>query len=322
MWHTTNKKNDVARMKTASAKAFSIVLPALGSLLFMISMVTPNASAAGVAGTWVSAVSGEGYVMEGAIATSPYTWHYDVRMTLEQSGTYVYGSETITVRTVDNNPGYSGWPAYPYPMGESFTYDVDGYFDGTTFEMTVYASGYAYDFTLTVNGNSMTGSGTFDSAGVTMLGVYDLKKESGFGGFTLTRLSGMAPIVSAGVITVAIVSLVVVSTPLRIPQSPQGTVPSPPGYQPSAQSTLEVPASPISADGTVPVGGIGLHYPAPSPSGPPLSPREHFSKTSQEPPRCPIHGDVALVAHYSKTDGSDPGTWFCPRCSGYPWGKV
>ncbi len=294
---------------------------AIGSLLLLASLVPANASAADIAGTWVSAVAGEGYVMEGAITTGPHTWHHDVRMTLEQSGTFIWGSETITVRTVDNHPGYRGWPPYPYPMGESFTYEVDGYFDGTTFEMSLYASGFVYDFTLTVSGNSMYGSGTFDSAGVLMEGVYDLQKESGFG---LTGLSGMTPVVSAGAIVVAIVTLVVVSAPVRLPQ---GTVPgvttvtSPQAYQPSTEGTLELPASPISAEGAMAVGGVGLHYPAPPPSGRPLPPRDHFSRTSQEPPTCPFHGDVALAAHYGRTDGSDPGSWFCPRCNSYPWGR-
>jgi hypothetical protein len=246
-----------------------------------------------------------------------YRWHYDVELRLTQSGSYAYGTIKLTLVQVDLK--VSGYPPWPFELPQVNSYEVDGDVLGPSLTMMIYTGDYP-TFTLVASDGQMTGSGTYYSAGALITGVFDLKKSGGFG---FTSLSGMTPIVSAGVIGVAIVTLVVVAAPLKIPSS-SGIVSrsSGPGYAPTPQGILEVPASPPSAGQGTPIGGVGLHYPAPPSTEKPLPPREHFSRVSQEPPRCPVHGDVALVSHFSTADGSDGGSWFCPRCNGYPWGRA
>ncbi len=164
-----------------------------------------------------------------------------------------------------------------------------------------------------------TGSGTWSKVGMES-GTWSIQK-SGLA-FGTGSLSDIAPIVSAAVIVVSIVVLVVVSTPVKAPITPIArSVQSPPGLQPSVQGETGPMSPPGPPEAGTPVGGIGLHYPSPPSGGRPLPPKDYLAKTSQEPPRCPIHGDVALVPHYFRTDGSDPGSWFCPRCNSYPWGR-
>lgn len=301
--------------RTAGRNLGIVLLTVSGLLILLASAVPLNASAESVSGTWVSRVSGEGYVQQDVI----YRWHYDVELRLSQSGSYASGTIELTLLQVDLK--VSTYPPWPYELPQTTTYSVDGTVYGSAFEMTVY-TGDLPTFTLEASGGFMTGSGSYYSAGALITGVFDLEKSGGFGLSGLTGLSEVTPFVSVGVIVVAVVTLVVVSTPLRLPLSPGTTsVPPPPAYEPSSQGTLEVPASMPSADGAVSIGGVGLHLPPPPPGGKPLPPREHFSQTSQQPPMCPMHQGVALVAHYSRTDGSDPGSWFCPRCNGYPWGR-
>lgn len=181
------------------------------------------------------------------------------------------------------------------------------------------AGNMAYTYTGAINPDG-TGSGTWSKVGMEH-GAWSVKRT---GGLTLGfgSISGMAPIVSVGVIVVSIIAIVVVATPLKVPITPSApsTVSPPQAYEPSIQGETGV-LTPSMPDGAIPVGGAGLQYATPPAGGRPLPPRDYFSKTSQDPPRCPTHGDVALVAHYFKTDGSDPGSWFCPRCGNYPWGK-
>ncbi len=180
------------------------------------------------------------------------------------------------------------------------------------------AGNLAYNYAGVIYTNG-TGSGTWSKAGMEH-GTWSIQRS---GGLLLGSLSGVAPLVSAAVIVVSIVVIVIVATPLKVPTapSPPSTVSPLPGWQPAWQGETGTGSPPAMPDGAVPVGGVGLHYASPPASGKPLPPRDYFSKTSQDPPRCPVHGDVALVAHYFKTDGSDPGSWFCPRCGNYPWGK-
>jgi hypothetical protein len=165
-----------------------------------------------------------------------------------------------------------------------------------------------------------TGSGTWSKVDMEH-GTWSVKKSGGLSlGFG--SISGVTPIVSVAVIVVSIVVIVAVAAPLRPPIVPgtPSAPPGPPAYQPSivGETGTLVPSMP---DGAIPVGGVGLQYASPPSSGKPLPPKDYFSKTSQNSPRCPIHGDVALVPHYFRTDGSDPGSWFCPRCDNYPWGR-
>jgi hypothetical protein len=300
-------------MKRNIARLLTILVIAMMSFVTVSALASMDASAAGVSGTWVSKITDKGYTQTYRGPTgSMITDSFDVKLVLSESGTSISGTLTAWE---------NGAKSYP----------VDGIFDGTTFLMTAY---YGWDgvsmltpvYTLTVSGNEMHGSGSYLNVGVLIQGTFDLKKESAFGGLEVA--GGMAPTVSAVVIIISIVAIVIASTPVKIPPAQQGFRPqvmSAPSqqypYQPSVQT--ETPSSPIGPpEAGTPVGGAGLQFGAsPPPGGPPFAPRDHFSKTSQEPPRCPLHHDIALVPHYFKTDGSDPGSWFCPKCSGYPWGR-
>ena len=300
-------------MNKSVARTLAILIMAMMSFITVSAILSTDVSAASVSGTWVSRVSGQGYVQR-YMGPSGNTITDALDVTLVLSGT---GSSITGTMTASQN-------------GAPRTYEVDGSFDGTTFLMTAH---FGWDgvswlnpvYTLTVSGNQMSGSGSYLNVGVTIYGTFDLKKEGGFGGLEVA--GGMAPAISAVVIAISIVAIVVASTPVKIPPTPQGfqpqviSAPSPQySYQPSVQT--ETPSSPIGPPepGTS-LGGAGISYGTSPPGGRPFAPRDHFSKTSQEPPRCPHHHDTALVPHYFKTDGSDPGSWFCPKCSGYPWGK-
>ena len=297
----------VNRMRTKLASVLLISVLALGSFMTAVALMAGNASAASLSGTWESRVSGSGYIQTYmGPSGNTITDHIDVKLILTQSGTSVTGTLRSDL------------------TGGAKTFNVDGTFDGTTFLMTAH---YGWDgvnmlnpvYTLTVSGDRMTGSGSYLNVGVTIHGVFDLTKSGGFGGLTVA--GGMAPVVSGIAIAIAIVAIVIASTPVRSGFRPQVmSAPSPQyPYQPSVQTTTDngLPIGPPEA-GT-PVGGAGLQYATPAPAGKPFPPRDHFTTVSQNPPRCPMHNDIALSPHFASAE--DAGSWFCPRCNGYPWGK-
>lgn len=303
----------VSTMNTKHASAVLIALIAFGSFLGVASLLSDDASAASLSGTWVSRVSGQGYTQTYMGPTgSTITDHLDVELVLSSSGSGYSGTMTAT------------------GTGGTKTYTVEGTFDGTTFLMTAH---YGWDgvnylnpvYTLTVSGNEMSGSATYLNVGVPIHGTFDLKKSGAFGsiGFTGSTTTTAVLVV---VVVIAVVSIGVASTPVKIPtqgfQPGVTHVPSPPSqYQPSWQGETGEMAPPVGPDGAVPQGGAGLQYATPAPVGKPLPPRQHYGKVSQEAPRCPNHPGVALMPHYTSADGSDPGSWYCPQCKLYPWGR-
>ncbi len=290
-------------MKAVQARVLVLSMLVMGTMVLSFSAVSMNASAASVDGSWTSRISGEGYTQT---FLDPYgttiTRSYDADLSLSSSGSAVTGTLTVN----------------------SDTFDVWGTFDGYTYMMTLQWGwdGVSYceaTYALTVDGDLMYGGGSYLNVGVTISGYFDLQQ----GG--LFAVGGVTPIVSGVSITIAIVAIVFAMTPGGAPKKgfrPQTTYvpPAAPLYTPSPQWTTDTPDQPMSGDGVVYQGGVGLHYAAPPPGGRPAPPKAHFSQ-SQVHPRCPIHGDAALVPHYSSTDMNDPGSWFCPKCNGYPWGK-
>ena len=299
-------------MNTKRASAFLIALMAFGTFLGVASLTSDDASAAGISGTWVSRVPDQGYVQTYmGPGGSTITDYLDVELVLTGSGSSIDGTLTAT--------GDSGTKTFP----------VDGTFDGTTFLMTAH---YGWDgvsmlnpvYALTVEGNEMSGSATYLNVGVPIHGTFDLKKAGAFGTIAFNG-STTTMAVFVVVIVIAVVSLGVASAPVKVaPQGFQPTVthvPSPPSpYQPTWQGETGQMAQPIAPDGAVPQGGAGLQFATPAPAGKPLPPREHYGRVSQEPPRCPVHPDTALSPHFT-VDASDPGSWYCPKCKLYPWGK-
>lgn len=290
-------------MKTVQARVLVLSMLAMGAMVLSLSAMSENASAASVDGSWTSRLSGEGYTQT---FLDPYgttiTRSYDAELSLSSSGSAVTGTLTAN----------------------SDTFDVWGTFDGSVFMMTLQWGwdGVSYceaTYALAVDGDLMYGGGSYLNVGVTISGYFDLQQ----GG--LFSAGGITPVVSGVSITISIVAIVVSLTAASAaPKGYQPQVtkvpPAPPLYTPSQQWTTDVPDQPMSGDGTVSWGGAGLQYATPAPAGRPYPPKEHFTNVSQEPPRCPMHQDVALAPHYS-TDVYDKGSWYCPKCKGYPWGK-
>ena len=235
-------------MNTTKLRVLIIAILVTGTVALSALALSTNASAASIAGTWVSRESGKGYTQS---YLGPYgdmvTEYFDIELVLSGSGSTFSGTLTST--------GYGYTQSYP----------VEGTFDGTTFLMTAY---YGWDgvnyvtpeYTLTVSGSEMYGSASYLNVGVTIYGTFDLRKEGLFG------INGIAPIASGATIAISIIAIVVAASPPR-PSVPKGFRPemkkvvSPSSrYEPSNQWTTEVPSGPVSGDGTVPAGGIGLTW--------------------------------------------------------------
>ncbi len=233
-------------MKTVLTRVLLVSVLVSWAVALSVPAISMNASAASVSGTWVSRISGEGYTQT---YIGPYgdlvTDKFDVELELSESGGDVFG--TLRAWQIDGVKEYT----------------VTGTLSGSVFYMTAY---YGWDgvnyltplYTLTVEGDQMYGSGSYLNVGVTITGTFDLEKES------LLGIGGLAPVVSGGAIAVSIVAIVIAATPPK-PAAPKGFQPqirkvsSPsPRYEPSQQWTTEVPSQPMSGDGTVPVGGVGI----------------------------------------------------------------
>ena len=233
-------------MKTVLTRILLVTVLFSWAFALSVPAISMNASAASVSGTWVSRISGEGYTQT---YIGPYgdlvTDKFDVELELSESGGDVYG--TLRAWQIDGVKEYT----------------VAGTLSGSVFYMTAY---YGWDgvnyltplYTLTVEGDQMYGSGSYLNVGVTITGTFDLEKDSLFG------ISGLAPVVSGGAIAISIVAIVIAATPPK-PTAPKGFQPqirkvsSPsPRYEPSQQWTTEAPSQPLSGDGTISVGGVGI----------------------------------------------------------------
>jgi len=268
-------------------------------------LLSSEASAAGLAGTWTSRIDGEGYTRSYLYFDgSTITDSEDAKLVVSSSGSDVAGTLTI--------------------LSES--YSVTGTFDGTTFVMRLFWGwdGVTYCegvYTLTVDGDRMYGSGSFVNVGVTIHGSFDLVKGGGLLG--LGDLA--APLAVAGGIGGAVGAVAFV-------------IPSPkPGMRPSAGRSGYVPAQPVPSDvretymGPIgppeagqPQGGVGMTWGSSDPTvwkgqGPPPAPKDWYSSVSQQPPQCPNHPGTFTTPHYSGP--TDAGSWYCPHCNGYPWGR-
>lgn len=304
-------------MKEVRARLHLFALLTMVLSLIVMVVAAIQATALDVSGKWVSATSGEGLIQTDAASKRYFDWEW----TLSQSGSSVVASGSYTLTRNIPYMEYDPWSSYigiTYPY-----YNPDGMIvgDQLVFDMTD-PSQYDYgQIVLSVSGNRMFGSGSYVDAGGTVHYEFDLKKAGLFG---LAGLGGLTMIASAAAIVVAIAAIVVVSAPLKLPFQPGVTkVPSQgPTYVKGEERTTDELAVPF----TYPTGeaqpqtGVGVTVGSPSPpTGKPLPPKEHF-RHSPDHPRCPFHHDVALVPHY-KGPESDPGSWYCSRCKGYPWGR-
>lgn len=276
------------------------------------------ASAAQFSGKWVSATPGQGLIQEDGVSTRYFDWEW----TLNEYGSYVEASGSYTLTENIPNPSYDGYDPWPPTIGITYPYynpqiPIVGdqlIIDWAELEPDQPSSG---QIVLTVSGDRMYGSGSYVDSGVLIFYEYDLKREGIFG--SLLGPMGIIPITSVGFIVIFIVIIVTVTKPVPISPTSKDVSPYSRAYEPSDVRTTDDSMSVSFPQGGTPTGGVGITIPPPPPSGRPLSPKEHFSRT-YEPPRCPIHGDTALVAHYRFAEG-DPGSWYCPKCKGYPWGR-
>jgi hypothetical protein len=294
------------RTKLASVLLMSIL--ALGSFMTVVALLaaTPAKAASTFDGTYDLTTTG---------TYGTYTEHDFLII----SNGKISDAKVNDIYTVPPN-----WPAGAIPDGSrgkgiywyTFIGTVDSSGNANWMGGSLVAMGnFDYTYTGVIDGDG-TGSGTWYG---NEHGTWSVQKSSS-SGIGLTVAGGMAPAVSGIAIAIAIAAIVVASTPVRSGFRPQETsVPYQFQYQPSVQTTTDngLPIGPPEA-GT-PVGGAGLQYGTPAPVGKPLPPRDHFTRVSQNPPRCPIHNDVALSPHFASA--GDAGSWFCPRCNGYPWGK-
>jgi len=303
-----------------------VLLMALG--LSTLLLTVGLASAVDVSGKWISKTPGEGWVQWDIL----YKWHLDCEITFSQSGSEVTADISSTLVNVEDLDPTDAYPLeyVNKDLGKTSHTRLVGVVQGDTlvFDMSQLnvpergtAGGISYvgepdlhgSIVLTVSGDSMYGSGTYTNAGATMHYVIDLKRGGGIFGVFGTNTA--ATVASSGFVAGFVLIIIVVLRPAHIPSTLRHP-PSGRSYEPA--ETRETKEAPISyPEGGTPIGGAGITVPPP-PTGRPLPPKQHYANTP-ESPRCPVHPDTPLVPHYR--DSRDVGSWYCPKCKGYPWGR-
>jgi len=313
----------IRRIATRLVIANLLVIPVL---IILISLISSNAAAASVSGTWSSNVAGKGYVQTSNIIDT----NSDVKLVLTQSGNSVSGTIATTCSYSYVHPSSLG--SQKPAIGSKNTNTVSGTLSGSTLTLICYspavsgtsggvswtAPATTTTWNLILSGNKLTGSGSYVAAGITYYYTFDLVSGDGSG---LSGLSGQVtvPVVFGFIGGGACLAVSLIPAPKgRIPGNP-GQIGSAYNYQPSdVRTTGGVSGAPT--DPTY-VGGAGLSYPQNYVNGTPVRPGQW---QGQQGPVCPIHGTVCQ-AHLISV--SDPGSWFCPKCAeqgrqaGYPWGR-
>jgi Na+-transporting methylmalonyl-CoA/oxaloacetate decarboxylase gamma subunit len=287
-----------------------LLLMVLGMSVFFLTF--GFAYAVEVSGKWTSKTPGEGWVQWDIL----YRWHYDCEVTFSQNGSEVTADIFLTlVRADDLNPN----DAYPLEwanrdLGKTSHTQLTGVVQGDTlvFDMSQLPDCQG-SITLTVSGDSMYGSGAYMNAGATIHYVINLKRGGGV--LEILDTNTVVVMASLGFVMIFVVIIIVVLRPAHIPSTLRRS-PSGRSYEPV--ETRETKEAPISyPEGGTPIGGAGITVP-PLPTSKPLPPKQHYTN-AREPPRCPVHPDTPLVPRYRNP--KDPGSWYCPKCQGYPWGR-
>src|SRR5271157_1749687 len=287
-----------------------------------------------------------------ATTTTAFDGTYDFTTTTSEGSYTESAFLTITGGAISNkhvdalyNPPNMNGIASGGECGDSWFCTFDGTVDSSgtaTWTGGCVTAGaneiYTYNGVVKSDG---TGSGTFSRAGY-QAGTWSVTKTGSLGSSGSGVPAGVTVAVSAVGIVSSVAAIVIASTASRIPRvhkqwgspgSPSGSPGSPsgspgsPSGSPSLDGWTSEPAVVTTNDTSTTVGspeditylgGAGLSQPTLFyPDGHPVPPRDY---SGQQPPRCPIHPDVALAAHFSGTY-DEPGSWYCPKCKGYPWGK-
>jgi len=309
-YHGMNGHSIRDEIRRARLLIFALAISGI-SFAFLAIAATPVHAATAFDGTYDFTWSGN--VFNG------YSWEY---MTYTEPGFMIISNGEITNAYIDEYYNPSGMPPGSAPEGGVWWITFDGSVDSNgnavwTGGSAIHTGNLAYTYTGVINSDG-TGSGSYSYPSAEH-GTWSIKKS----GFSLFGSSSeIVTFGSIGLIIIAIVIIsVVISTPLKVPLTPampQKVPPSNMNLEPSFVRETGMEPFPMPPQEGQSMGGIGLHEPPSyNAQGKPLPPRQ-WPQT--DPPRCPIHGNVALVAHYFRTDG-DPGSWFCPLCKGYPYGK-
>jgi len=278
----------------------------LSAVALATALLSTDASAASLSGTWTSRVDGEGYTRSYLYFDgSTITDSSDAKLVVSSSGSDVAGTLTI----------------------QSESYSVTGTFDGTTFVMRLFWGwdGVTYCegvYTLTVDGDSMYGTGSFLNVGVTIHGTFDLVRSGGVA-LGLGEYSEVIAVGTGAAGAVGVIALLVPSPKPGFRPASGRAVYGPPAPTPSVVSETNPYAPTGPPEPGQPQGGIGITYGSPDPTiwrgpGAPPPPRDWFHSVSQQSPQCPLHQGTHTTPHFKDMD--DPGSWYCPHCNGYPWG--
>jgi hypothetical protein len=247
----------------------------------LLCMLPGFARADDAGGTWVSRVSGEGYVDH----TYPADFHWDVTMTLSQSGGSVSGqSNNKCSRVVVNQ---AGWGSAQSEVGKTDQQTVTGTVAGSTVTLHI----HGYTFPLTLNGNTLKGNGQYTDAGYTVnTWTFDLVKGQ-LAGIDVSWFGATAVGIGLLGALLAILQGAIPGPRLIRPIMGKGIQPLPPGPPhlqpvPSFGAYHQVPADALPQ---APPGGYPANYP--------YAPGTHATMT------CPRCGMPTLSPF---TDG-----WFC-----------
>ena len=325
-------------MTRSTVRIWPLSILLLTILCLGTSFASDKAAAADFSGTWKSNVAGEGWVL----VTYGYTFHADATLVLNNVGSGLSGSISLTIsRVVKTRSDVPDWTG-----SRTQNSGVSGSVNGNTLLLSV-AAAPGLVIPCTINNGVLHGAGDYTGSAMEHNTVtIDLRNENAMGLFDMSFLAGPAAAMTAiGAGVSATTSLV----PLRQgatgfgrkpaqpepsgqaqyigwgrpqPPPPPGTIRSYPyTVSPGDARMADVPPpafiTPENAGG-ISIGGVGAHNAQTFDQfGRPLPPRDWPGPT---PPKCPSHSDtIYCQAQYRGVDG-ESGSWYCPRCGRFPWG--
>ncbi len=141
---------------------------------------TATTTKTGLSGVWISRVAGNGYMLEWL--NGPFTWYYDIVMTITPSGNTFMGTEEMTLRNVILTPGQENFGGvqeqFDYwkgQVGKTTKETITGTILGNVLSIpTKYPD---ISFSLTNTGDKLYGVTNFSGAGINYKSTFDLKRK-------------------------------------------------------------------------------------------------------------------------------------------------